>query len=107
MYKPIPVLANTADEVLKSALNYDYTGYSLIFDIVGEGIWQFHNNSFEKILWHGNIPLIDWVENDLFDSWLLNQISKGYVTIKVQSSGKNPYFSKEIHRARGISTPLK
>ena len=105
--KTIPVLADTAEEVLKSALNYDCAGYSLIFDIVGEGIWQFSNNRFEKILWRGNLPLIDRVENDSFDSWLLNQISKGYVTIQVQSPGKNPFFIKEIHRARGISIPLK
>ena len=107
--KTIPILAETAEEVLSAALNYDCAGYSLIFDIIGEGQWQFNfgNNRFEKIIWHGNVPLVEKTQFSSFDSYIIGQISKGYVTIKVQSTGKNPSYIKEIHRARGVSIPLK
>lgn len=104
--KPIiPSLGETSDEVLKNALNYNCAGFLLKFKIVGEGDWHFDNllNKFAKVIWRGNIPLTDKVESGNFDTWLLSQIKKGFVGIFVESAGRNPHYSKELHRARGIA----
>lgn len=100
----IPSLGNTSDEILKSALNYNCAGFILKFKIVGEGEWHFNPNSntFERIVWRGNIPLIDKIESGNFDEWLVGQVRKGFVGIFVESTGRNPHYSKELHRARGI-----
>ena len=100
----IPSLGNSAQEVLKSALNFNCAGYLLKFSIVGDGDWQYNRltNKFEKTKLIGSIPVIDNVEDDNFDEWLLYNISKGYVTVYLQGSN----YYKELHRARGVGIPL-
>lgn len=100
----IPILGKTAQEVLKNALNYETAGFLLKFQIVGEGewLWSQINNRFEKIRY----PITERIEGSTFDGWLLNQISKGFCSIFVQSPGKNPHYSKEIHRATARQIPL-
>lgn len=100
----IPSLESSANEVMLNALAYNTAGYILKFRVVCEGEWHFNPNSnkFEKIIWRGNIPLIEKIEPHSFDSWLLSQIKRGFVGIFVESTGRNPHYSKELHRARGI-----
>ena len=94
----IPILGNTANEVLKNALNYECAGYLLKFHIVFAGEWQYNRltNKFEKIKY----PIIERTENDTFDDWLLNQISKGFVSIFVQSPGKTHFIQRKYIGAR-------
>lgn len=100
----IPKLGETAESVLKNALAFDCAGYPLVFNVVMEGEWQFNrqSNKFEK---RGNVrglPIIERTETDSFDGWLLNQISKGFVTIFC--GDKN--YSKELHRSTARQIPL-
>lgn len=103
----IPSLGNTAHEVLKNALAIETAGYLLKFRIVGEATYYFNplTNKFNELWFNNNIPFSEPME-DNFDGWLLNQISKGYVDIWVESAGKNPHYSKEYHRARGTVIPM-
>ncbi len=100
----IPSLGETSDEILRNALAYNTAGFILKFKVVGEGDWHFDSllNKFVKVVWRGNIPLTGKVESGNFDGWLLQQIKKGFVGIFVESTGRNPHYSKELHRARGI-----
>lgn len=103
----IPILAETATEVFHAALDYPTAGYSLVFYVVGEGEWRVNQDKFEKLKWIGNIPLTERVEGHSFYNWMIGQIKHGFVGIFVQSSGKNPHYKKELHRARGIQIPLE
>jgi hypothetical protein len=107
MNKNIPSLGDTANEVFNKALGYETAGFLLMFNVVSEGVWSFYKStgSFRKVVWIGNIPTSSEV-GPYFDSWMVNQISKGFVTITVQSPGKNPHFYSEIHRARGVAIPI-
>lgn len=100
----IPSLASNASDVLKAALDYDCAGYPLTFNVIMEGQWQFNRstNKFEKCGKVGNIPIIDRVESDFFDGWLLGQISQGFVTI---TCGDRNY-SKELHRSTARHIPI-
>lgn len=100
----IPSLGETSEEVLKNALNYNTAGFILKFKVVGEGDWHFDSllGKFVKVVWRGNIPLTGKDESGSFDAWLLSQIKKGFVGIFVEATGRNPHYSKELHRARGI-----
>lgn len=99
----IPSLGETSEEILKNALNYNTAGFILKFKVVGEGEWHFDSllNKFAKVIWRGNIPLTGKTESGNFDSWLLLQIRKGFVGIFVESTGRSPHYSKELHRATG------
>lgn len=99
----IPSLGNSANEVMLNALGYECAGFTLKFKVVGEGEWYFCNllGEFVKVKWLGNVPVTERVERHTFDSWLLSQIRKGFVGIFVESTGRNPHYSKELHRATG------
>lgn len=102
--KTIPQLGETARQVLAKAISYDRAGYLLKFRVVGEGDWQFNDSTckFEKVRY----PIVERVEGDAFDAWLEGQIAKGFVGIYIESPGKRPHYSLELHRARGIAIPL-
>ena len=106
MKNKIPSLGTTATEILRNALNYNCAGFILKFTVVGEGVYYFSaEHKFKKLHWIGNIPTSEDC-SQTFDNWLLTQISKGFVTIHVDSPGKKPHFSQEIHRATGMPIPL-
>jgi hypothetical protein len=104
MNKNIPSLGDTATEVLKNALNFDCAGYLLNFDVICEGHWQYNRgtNKFEKVKIIGNVPVIDRVEGDYFDEWLMYNLSMGYVTVYVQGSN----YYRELHRATAKRIPI-
>lgn len=104
MEKPkIPILAETATAVLDAALKYPAAGFQIIFNVIGEGQYFENIGRFTKIEWRGNIPLNGETQSV---QWILEQIRRGFVTISVQSSGKNPHYYREIHRARGVEIPI-
>jgi len=105
MNPKIPSLGTTASEILTNALNYECAGFILKFTVVGEGVYYFSADcKFKKLLWIGDIPTSEDC-SQTFDEWLLKQISKGFVTIHLDSPGKRPFYSKEIHRATGTPIP--
>lgn len=103
--KNIPILAENATAVLDAALSYKTAGYAVVFNIVGEEEYRLNvDKQLDEIIWRENIPLIKKTINP--DRIILD-ISKGFVTISVQSPGKKPAFYLEIHRARGIKIPVE
>lgn len=108
MKTEIPSLGQTAQEVLKNALNINTAGYLLKFKVIFEGDWQFNaqTGKFERTQWQGNIPTCS-EETGAFDDWLLCQISKGYVGIFVESTGRKPFYSKEYHRSTARVIPME
>jgi hypothetical protein len=98
----IPRLGATASEVFANALAYDTGGYVLKFTVVCDGEWQYNRatNKFEKC-GTASIPVIERVESDAFDAWLISQIAKGFVTI--WCGDKRNYW--ELHRATGRTMP--
>lgn len=103
--KPIiPRLGATATQVLHAALAYDTAGYPLKFNVICEGEWQLNKQTmkFEKCgVFHG-VPVISRVEPDTFESWLLNEIASGCVTIGC--GGSRNWW--ELHRATGSKIAL-
>lgn len=100
----IPKLGETAKQVLDSALRYDTAGYLLKFNVACEGEWQYSraHNVFEKCGKVRGLPIIERVEPASFEAWLLEQISKGYVTIYTGDS-RNHW---ELHRATARAIPM-
>lgn len=101
----IPTLGSDALSVLESALAFDCAGMPLRFHVVFEGEWQFNRlaNKFEKASSIRGVPVIERVEGDTFDGWLMSQIAAGMVTIAVESGS----YRKELHRSTARRIPLE
>lgn len=104
----IPSLGTTANEILDNALAYPCAGYSLRFEVIGEGVYCFDRREYYKLIWQGNIPYrIEMTKTAAFENWLLQQIAMGVCAIWVRGTGRNPRENWELHRARGTPIPLQ
>lgn len=99
--KTIPCLGKTVDEVLNEAFSLNTGGMRLVFNN-GREI-ELTDGEYREIDWRGNTPLIG---RKIPDSQIADEISKGWVSIFVQSHGRNPHYRREFHQATCEKIPL-